>query len=96
MSPASRPLRGHRSRGRCAFLRTSRNPEESRTIGYSMFGREEEARYHVAEGLKTNPIWSLELEQQIYSYKNPADLERQLDALRKVGLPEHPPKKASD
>ena len=65
-------------------------------IGYSMFGREEEARYHVAEGLKTDPIWSLELEQQIYSYKNPADLERQLDALRKVGLPEHPPKKASD
>ena len=65
-------------------------------IGYSMVGRKEEARYHVAEGLKADPYWSLELEQQIYSYKNPADMERQLDALRKVGLPEHPPKKASD
>jgi adenylate cyclase len=65
-------------------------------IGYSMLGREEEARYHVAEGLKAEPDWSLEMEQQIYSYKNPADLERHLDALRKVGLPEHPPKKASD
>jgi tetratricopeptide (TPR) repeat protein len=65
-------------------------------IGYSMLGREEEARSHVAEGLKTDPDWSLEGEQEIYSYKNPADLERHLDALRKVGLPEHPPKKASD
>jgi adenylate cyclase len=65
-------------------------------IVYSMLGREEEARYHVAEGLKIDPDWSLEMEQEFYSYKNPADMERQLDALRKVGLPEHPPKKASD
>ncbi|MDA9761624.1 adenylate/guanylate cyclase domain-containing protein [Desulfobacterales bacterium] len=65
-------------------------------IGYSMFGREEEARYHVAEALKIRPNWSLEKEQQIYSYKNPADMDRHLDALRKAGLPEHPPKKASD
>jgi NAD(P)-dependent dehydrogenase (short-subunit alcohol dehydrogenase family) len=62
----------------------------------SMSGREEEARYHVAEGLKNDPNWSLEMEREIYSYKNPADLERHLDALRKAGLPEHPPKKASD
>ena len=65
-------------------------------IGYSMLGREKEARLYVAEGLKIDPDWSLEMEQEIYSYKNPADLERQLEALRKVGLPEHPPKKASD
>ena len=65
-------------------------------IGYSMLGREEDARYHVAEGLKIDPDWSLEMEQEFYSYKNPADMERHLDALRKVGLPEHPPKKASD
>jgi len=65
-------------------------------IGYSMSGREEEARYHVAEGLKNDPDWSLETEQQIYSYRNPADMDRHLDALRKAGLPEHPPKKASD
>ncbi|MBW2614308.1 MAG: tetratricopeptide repeat protein [Deltaproteobacteria bacterium] len=65
-------------------------------IGYSMSGREKEARYHVAEGLKIHPEWSLELEQQIYSYRNPADLDRHLDALRKVGIPEHSPKKALD
>ena len=65
-------------------------------IGYSMLGREEEARSHVAEGLKIYPDWSLEGEQEIYFYKNPADFKTQLDALRKVGLPENPPKKASD
>jgi len=65
-------------------------------IGYSMSGREEEARYHVAGTLKIKPDWSLEKEQQIYSYRNPADMDRHLDALRKAGLPEHPPKKASD
>ena len=64
-------------------------------IGYSMLGREKEARLYVAEGLKIDPDWSLEMEQEVYSYKNPADLERQLEALRKAGLPEHPPKKAS-
>ena len=55
--------------------------------------REEEARYHVAERLKIKPDWSLEMVQQLYSYKNPADMDRHLDALRKAGLPEHSPKK---
>jgi adenylate cyclase len=58
-------------------------------IGYSMLGREEEARFHVAEGLKTQPDWTMETERKFYSYKNPADLERHLDALRKAGLPEN-------
>jgi adenylate cyclase len=65
-------------------------------IGYSMLGREEEARYHAAEVLKVYPDWSLEWEREVYSYKNPTDLERHLDALRKLGIPEHPPKKASN
>jgi len=58
-------------------------------IGYSMLGREEEARSHVAEGLKVQPDWTVEMVEEFYSYKNPADLERQLDALRKAGLPEN-------
>jgi len=58
-------------------------------IGYSMLGREEEARFHVAEVLKAQPDCSLEMERELYSYKNPADLERHLDALRKAGLPEN-------
>jgi len=61
-----------------------------------MLGRMEEARYHVAELLKNDPEWSLEMVQKIYSYRNPADMDRHLDASRKAGLPEHSPKKASD
>jgi len=66
------------------------------SICYSMLGRMEEARYHVAELLKNDPEWSLEMVQKIYSYRNPADMDRHLDASRKAGLPEHSPKKASD
>ena len=65
-------------------------------IGYSMLGRMEEARYHVTELLKFDPNWSLEMVQQVYSYRNQADMDRHLDASRKAGLPEHSPKKASD
>jgi len=65
-------------------------------IGYSMLGREEEARYHAAEVLKVYPDWSLDFEREVYSYKNPTDLKRHLDALRKLGIPEHSPKKASN
>ncbi len=65
-------------------------------VDYIMLGREEEARSHVAEAFKIDPDWSLEMEREIYSYKNPADLERHLGALRKLGVPEHPPKKASN
>lgn len=61
-----------------------------------MLGREDEARYHAAEVLKVYPDWSLEMEREVYSYKNPGDMERHLDALRKLGIPEHPPGKASN
>jgi len=65
-------------------------------IGYSMLGREDEARPHVAEVLKVYPDWSLEFEREVYSYKNSADLERHLDALRKLGIPEQSPQQRSD
>jgi len=65
-------------------------------IGYSMLGREDEGRSHVVEVLKVYPDWSLEFEREIYSYKNPADLERHLDALRKLGIPEQSSKQRSD
>jgi adenylate cyclase len=65
-------------------------------IGYSMLGRDAEARSHVAEVLKVYPDWSLEFEREVYSYKNSADLERHLDALRKLGIPEKSPQQRSD
>ena len=53
---------------------------------YSELDREEEARAEVAEVLRLNPKYSLEVLRQISPYKDPAVLERMLAALRKAGL----------
>ena len=55
-------------------------------ICYAELGRLEEARAEAAEGLRLNPKASLEVMKQNTPYKNPADLERFLDGLRKAGL----------
>jgi adenylate cyclase len=53
---------------------------------YIMLGRQEEARAHAAEVLKINPNFSLEWVRKVSLYKDPAHLERHLNALRKAGL----------
>jgi adenylate cyclase len=53
---------------------------------YAELGRLEEARAEGAEVLRVNPNASLEVWRQTIPYKNPADLERFLAALRKAGL----------
>jgi adenylate cyclase len=53
---------------------------------YAELGRLEEAQAEVAEVLRVNPKASLEVFKQIAPYKNPADLERFLAALRRAGL----------
>ncbi len=53
---------------------------------YAELGRLEEAQAEVAEVLRLNPSASLEVWRQTVPYKNPADLERFLAALRKAGL----------
>jgi len=60
---------------------------------YMEFGKGEEARNHAEEVLRINPGFSLEEISKIsaYKYKNPALLERRLNALRKAGLPALPP-----
>jgi TolB-like protein/Tfp pilus assembly protein PilF len=60
---------------------------------YAELGREEEARTHAAEVLRMRPGFSLELVSKIstYGYKDPAHLERRLNALHKAGIPETPP-----
>jgi len=59
---------------------------------YSSLGREEEARVEIAEILKIRPKFSLEyMATKSTYYKNRADLERLIAALRKAGLPEKPP-----
>jgi adenylate cyclase len=53
---------------------------------YSELGREAEARAEVAEVLRINPKFSLEVHKQRAPIKDPAVLERHLAALRKAGL----------
>jgi tetratricopeptide (TPR) repeat protein len=69
----------------------TRNPNSLSThtrlaVIYGELGREEEARAEAAEVLRISPNYSLEGVRQIVPYKDPADLERFLDGLRKAGL----------
>ena len=55
-------------------------------INYIELDREEEAQAEVAEVLRLSPNYSLEVARQTWPYKDPADLEHVLAALRKAGL----------
>ena len=63
------------------------------SAAYMELGRKEEARANAAEVLGINPKLSLEYLRKVNKrqYKHPADYEPYLEALRKAGLPEHPP-----
>ncbi|MHC4791913.1 MAG: adenylate/guanylate cyclase domain-containing protein, partial [Planctomycetota bacterium] len=54
-------------------------------------GQIEEAKALADTVLKLDPNFSLGNWQKSLFYKDPADLDRHLNALRKAGLPEHPP-----
>ncbi len=60
---------------------------------YVEAGREEDAQDAVAEILKRKPKASIEgyAKSKFFAYKDPAEIERALDSLRKAGLPESPP-----
>jgi len=53
---------------------------------YSELGKEAEARAEVAEVLRLNPKFSLEVHKERVPIKDPAMLERHIAALRKAGL----------
>ncbi|MDH3874851.1 MAG: tetratricopeptide repeat protein [Desulfobacteraceae bacterium] len=53
-------------------------------------GREEDAQASVAEALKQNPKASIKGYAATIPYKDPAEIERIKDSLRKAGLPETP------
>jgi adenylate cyclase len=53
---------------------------------YSLMGREKEAQAEVAEVLRIDPNFSLEQYAKSLLFKNQADLDRHIAALRKAGL----------
>jgi adenylate cyclase len=54
---------------------------------YIGLGQDQKARAHAEEVLKINPNYSLaDQRKRMYFYKDPAHLERHIDALRKAGL----------
>ena len=56
------------------------------TATYSAMGRLEDARAQAAEVLRVNPKFSLGRWAKTLRYKDPADAEQAVDALRKAGL----------
>ena len=63
---------------------------------YGLSGREQEARAQATEILRINPKFSLHYFAKTTPYKNPADKELVINALRKAGLPATPPPPLSD
>lgn len=55
---------------------------------YSMTGREREAREAAIKALEANPFFSLSYLEEISPYRNTADKERLMNALRRAGLGE--------
>jgi len=71
-----------------AVRRGSNTPAayRSATVAYSICGREEEARAAAAEVLRINPKFSLGSYAKTLPYKNKADIDLIIGALRKAGL----------
>jgi TolB-like protein/Tfp pilus assembly protein PilF len=57
---------------------------------YSSLGRDAEATVAAKEILRINPKFSIESYAKTLPYKKEADIEREVTALRKAGLPEKP------
>jgi adenylate cyclase len=60
-------------------------------IAYSSLGREEEANAEAAEVLRISPKFTIAYAEKTWPYKNKADKDFVINALRKAGLPEKPP-----
>jgi len=60
-------------------------------LAYALSGRENEARVEVNEVLRINPRYSIEYYRSSTPFKNPADMELEVNALLKAGLPKTPP-----
>lgn len=53
---------------------------------YIRLGKDKEAQYHAAEGLRQNPDYTFKWEREGSMYKDPDLIEQQIEDLRKAGL----------
>jgi adenylate cyclase len=58
---------------------------------YSMLGREKDAQAETAEVLRLNPKFTLDYFAKVSAYKDRAETDKVINALRKTGLPDKPP-----
>jgi TolB-like protein/Tfp pilus assembly protein PilF len=58
---------------------------------YSELGREKEAREHMKKLLESHPKFNLKDRRNQIFFVDPANTEREIEALRKAGAPERPP-----
>ena len=65
-------------------------------INYIRLSKEKQAKAHAQKLLEMYPGWNLEDNRKSSFFKNPDDLEKQQTDLRKIGIPEKPPQKASN
>jgi TolB-like protein/Flp pilus assembly protein TadD len=65
-------------------------------LNYVRLDRLGDARAHAEKLLKLFPGFSLEYNQKVSFYRDPAHLLQQQEDLRKAGIPEHPPLKLPD
>jgi adenylate cyclase len=66
-------------------------PHSALAATYSLADRDEEARAEASEVLRIQPKFSLDSYAKRVAFKNNADIDRIVGALRKAGLPETPP-----
>ena len=55
---------------------------------YAQLGQLEEAKAEVAEVLRIDPGFTIEIWKRFTIFKDPKDVEHRIDGLRKAGLPE--------
>jgi adenylate cyclase len=60
-------------------------------MNYAELGRAEEARAQMKKVLEYYPRFNLEERRRTLFFKDPAETEREIEALRKAGAPEKPP-----
>ena len=60
-------------------------------MAYSGFGRDEEARAHMKKLIELWPRFNLKERRRQFFFKDPVNSDREIEALRKAGAPEHPP-----